>query len=117
WNAAMNKWVADSNRAIQQAGGGPPQAGAPQMTMQAQNQYFTQDLDVAKLAAELQANPFRQQQVMGQAQQILSRQPMASFQAPNTVQGVGTAGGNQYGGMGYLQQMIDDIKNPVPNQT
>jgi hypothetical protein len=42
---------------------------------------------------------------------------MSSFQAPNTVQGVGTAGGNQYGGMGYLQQMIDDIKNPVPNQT
>jgi len=117
WNAAMNKWVADSNRAIQQAGGAAPQAGTPQMTLQAQNQYFTQDLDVAKLASSLQANPFRQQQVLGQAQQILSRQPMASFQAPNTVQGVGTAGGNQYGGMGYLQQMIDDIKNPVPNQT
>jgi len=166
WNAAMQKWVNDSNKQItawyqQQGLPVPGQPGAPQETLQAQNQYFTQaadlanqfgqyyapnmpgvagvagtnmpnvgqqtlaaqnqyftqNLDVAQLAASLQANPFRQQQVLGQAQRILAGQPTAGFQAPNTVQGVGTAGGNQYGGMGYLQQMVDDIKNPTPNQT
>jgi hypothetical protein len=42
---------------------------------------------------------------------------VAAFQAPTTVAGVGTAGGNQAGGMGYLQQMIDDIRDPSANQT
>jgi hypothetical protein len=91
-------------------------AGGPQ-TLQAQNQFFNQNLATASLAAGLQANPFRQQQVLGQAQRIMAGQPTASFQAPNMVAGVGTAGGNTQGGMGYLQQMIDDIKNPVANQT
>jgi hypothetical protein len=88
-----------------------------QQTLQAQNQYFNQALSTAGLAASLQANPFRQQQVLGQAQRILAGQPAAAFQAPNTVAGVGTAGGNTQGGMGYLQQIVDDIKNPTPNQT
>jgi hypothetical protein len=90
--------------------------GGPQ-TLQAQNQYFNQNLATASLAASLQANPFRQQQVLGQANRILAGQPAASFAAPNTVAGVGTAGGNTQGGMGYLQQIVDDIKNPTPNQT
>jgi uncharacterized protein YidB (DUF937 family) len=63
-----------------------------------------------------QANPFRQAQLYGQARNILGGQPVAGFQAPNVVAGVGTAGGNTQGGMGYVQQMIDDIRNPTPNQ-
>ena len=42
---------------------------------------------------------------------------VAGFSAPNTVQGVGTAGGNTQGGLGYLSQMIQDIRDPTPNQT
>jgi hypothetical protein len=91
-------------------------AGGPQ-TLQAQNQYFNQNLATASLASSLQANPFRQQQVLGQANRILAGQPAASFAAPNTVAGVGTAGGNTQGGLGYLQQIVDDIKNPTANQT
>jgi len=99
-----------------------------QQTLQAQNQYFNQvlaaqqqqyaqQLGVAQLASSLQANPFRQAQVLGQASRILGGQPVAGFQAPNVVAGVGTAGGNTQGGLGYLQQLGDDIRNPVPNQT
>jgi hypothetical protein len=43
--------------------------------------------------------------------------PTAGFSAPNTVAGVGTAGGNTQGGMGYLQQLISDIQSPSANQT
>lgn len=91
-------------------------AGGPQ-TLQAQNQIFNQQLATATLAAQLQANPFRQQQVLGQAQRILGGQPATSFSAPNTVAGVGTAGGNTQGGLGYLQQIAEDIRNPTANQT
>ncbi|HYW88467.1 MAG TPA: hypothetical protein VFB50_11890 [Chloroflexota bacterium] len=88
-----------------------------QQTLQAQNQFFNQQLATAQLASSLQANPFRQAQVLGQASRLLGGQPVAGFQAPNVVAGVGTAGGNTQGGLGYLQQMADDIRNPVPNQT
>jgi len=56
WQAAMNKWVADSNAAVQQAysqGGGQGTApgvttpGTPQETMAAQQQYFTQAQNLA----------------------------------------------------------------------
>jgi len=161
WNAAMQGWVADSNAAIQRAGGTAPGPGTPQETLAAQNQYFTQANDLAtqygqyyapgapgqagvagvntpiagqttlagqnqaytqqmgviNAAAGLQANPFRQAQVLGQAGRVLQGMPTAGFSAPNTVTGVGTAGGNTQGGMGYLQQMIDDIRDPSANQT
>jgi hypothetical protein len=123
WNAAMNKWVADSNNAIRQAteaAGGtwtPNQPGAPQATLQAQQQTYAQQMGLINQAASLQANPFRQQQAIGQMGSLLAGGGVASFSAPNTVAGVGTAGGNTQGGMGYLQQMIDDIRNPTPNQT
>jgi len=161
WNAAMNKWVADSNNAIRQAteaAGGtwnPNQPGAPQETLAAQNQYFTQASDLANqfgqyyaplapgqtgqagvnapqvgqttmaqqqqtyaqqmgainAAAALQANPFRQQQVIGQLGRVLTGQGVAGFSAPNTVAGVGTAGGTGPNtGMAYMQQLIDDIR-------
>jgi hypothetical protein len=163
WNAAMTAWVRDSNKAIAAASPGgvlPNQQGAPQETLAAQNQYFTQANDLAtqygqyyqpgmpgqagvagvnapqvgqstlgaqnqtytqqmgliKQAADLQANPFRQQQAIGQMGNLLAGGGVAGFSAPNTVAGVGTAGGNTQGGMGYLSQMIDDIRNPAANQ-
>jgi hypothetical protein len=68
-------------------------------------------------AAGLQANPFRQQQVIGQLGKVLGGQPVAGFQAPNTVQGVGFAGGTGPNtGMAYMSQLIDDIRNPGANQ-
>lgn len=103
------------NEAITAAGLTGQYQGAP--TMQQNQQAYAQQLGVAQLASSLQANPFRQQQVLGQASRILAGQPAASFQAPNMVAGVGTAGGNTQGGLGYLQQIVDDIKNPGANQT
>lgn len=88
-----------------------------QQTLQAQQQAYAQQMGVVAAAQTAQANPFRQAQLYGQANRIMSGQSVAGFQAPNMVAGVGTAGGNTQGGMGYLQQMIDDIKNPVANQT
>jgi hypothetical protein len=111
-NAAAD-WARDATAALQQQAAAGP--GVP--TMAREQQTYAQQMGVASLASQLQANPFRQQQVLGQASRILGGQPVAGFQAPGVVAGVGTAGGNQQGGLGYLQQMIDDIKNPTPNQT
>jgi hypothetical protein len=164
WNAAMQAWVNDSNKAIAAASPGgvlPSGAGTPQETLAAQNQYFTQANDLAtqygqyyapgapgqagvagtnapqvgqstlaaqqqsysqqlgaiNAAAALQANPFRQQQVIGQLGNLLNGQPSASFSAPNTVAGVGTQGGTgQNTGMAYMQQMIDDIRGGTNSQ-
>jgi|SRR5215471_1605315 len=99
------------------ANGQPIAPGANATTLAAQQQAYSQQFNLAQLASQLQANPFRQAQVLGQANRILSGQPTAGFQAPATVGGVGTMGGNQQGGVGYLQQIVDDIKNPTPNQT
>jgi hypothetical protein len=98
-----------------QAGVNMPQAG--QTTLAGQQQAYTQQMGAITAAAALQANPFRQAQVIGQAGRVLQGLPTAGFSAPNTVTGVGTAGGNTQGGMGYLQQMIDDIKSPQANAT
>jgi len=87
-----------------------------QQTLAAQNQAYTQQMGMINSAAALQANPFRQQQALGQMNQLLGGQGVAGFQAPNVVGGVGVAGGNTAGGMGYLQQMIDDIRDPTANQ-
>lgn len=95
--------------------GGVPTAG--QTTLAAQDQQYAQQMGLIKQAADLQANPFRQQQAIGQMGSLLGGQGVAAFQAPTTVPGVGTAGGNARGGMGYLSQMIQDIRDPVPNQT
>jgi hypothetical protein len=118
WNAAMAKWVHDSNAAIQQfytdRGLPPPnQAGQPQMTMAREQQTYNQQMGAINTAASLQANPFRQQQVIGQLGNVLGvgGHPAASFSAPNTVAGVGTAGGTGPNtGMAYMQQLIDDIR-------
>jgi len=104
-----------ANIAAQQAGLTGMFQGAPTMAMQ--NQAYTQQMGAINAAAALQANPFRQAQVIGQAGRVLQGMPTAGFQAPNVVSGVGTAGGNTQGGMGYLQQLIDDIKSPQANQT
>jgi len=99
---------------VQAAGGGPP---GSTITQSMQNQIFNQQLSAINAAAALQANPFRQQQVLGQLGRVLGGQGVAGFSAPNTVQGVGTAGGTGPNtGMAYMQQMIDDIRNPGANQ-
>ena len=95
------------------AGVNNPNVG--QATLGAQQQTYAQQLGLINQAASLQANPFRQQQAIGQMGNLLAGGGVASFSAPNTVAGVGTAGGNTQGGMGYLSQMIDDIKNPGAN--
>jgi hypothetical protein len=82
-----------------------------------QQQRYAQQFGLMQAAQTAQANPFRQAQLYGQANRILAGQGVAGFQAPNVVPGVGTAGGNLQGGLGYLQQIIDDIRNPTPNQT
>lgn len=99
------------------ANGNPLPTVAGTATLAAQNQAYTQQFNLAQLASQLQANPFRQAQVLGQANRILAGNPAPGFQAPQTVAGIGTVGGNTQGGMGYLQQIVDDIKNPTPNQT
>jgi hypothetical protein len=155
--------------------------GQPLTTLAAQQQTYTQQMGAINAAAALQANPFRQQQVLGQLGQVLGGGGVAAFQAPNTVAGVGTVGqagrapggwvqgqpqtppegtmfaqdmvtlpngqtvsreqayragwtqqpsarvaalggtgggaGGGGTGMGYLQQMIDDIRDPTANQT
>jgi len=94
---------------------GVPQTG--QSTLAAQQQAYSQQLGAIQTAAGLQANPFRQQQVLGQLGPLLTGVGgVAGFSAPNTVAGVGTQGGNTQGGLGYMQQIIDDIKNPGANQ-
>ena len=91
--------------------------GQGMLTQAAQQQQYTQQMGMIAQAASLQANPFRQQQAIGQMGRLLGGQGVAGFSAPNTVQGVGTAGGNTQGGLGYLSQMIQDIRDPTPNQT
>ncbi len=91
--------------------------GQPASTLAAQQQAYAQQLGAINAAAALQANPFRQQQVLGQLGRVLGGQGVAGFAAPNTVAGVGTAGGTGPNtGMAYMQQMIDDIRNPGANQ-
>lgn len=93
-----------------------------QPTMQAQQQAFQQQLGLITTAAGLQANPFRQQAAMGQMGRLLGGQGVQGFGGLNTVPGAGTVGmtggaGAASGGagMGYLQQMIDDIRDPSTN--
>ena len=126
-NAALQAWVSDQNKAIdasRAAQGLPPMtaygaAGNPgsQETLAGQQQAYNQQMGVINAAAALQANPFRQAQVIGQAGRVLQGLPTAGFSAPNTVTGVGTAGGNTQGGMGYMSQLIQDIQDPTANQT
>ena len=100
---------------ITQAGVTGLYQGAP--TLAAQQQAYAQQLGAIEAAASLQANPFRQQQVLGQLGPLLTGVGgVPGFAAPNTVAGVGTQGGNTQGGLGYMQQIIDDIKNPGANQ-
>jgi len=89
--------------------------GAPVQTQQAQAQQFGQGLSVVQTAAQLQANPFRQQQALGQMGRLLGGQSVSGFgavgnQAQSTQNSTGASGG-----LGYLQQMIDDIRDPNAN--
>jgi len=153
WNAAMQKWVNDSNRQITQSYQErglplPNQPGTPQETLQAQKQFadlygfnpqlnaqgqvanwsttggytglsnqapgqtlaanqqaYAQQLEAIKAAAALQANPFRQAQVMGQLGGVLGGGAVAGFQAPGQA-----TGQSDFSGMGNMQRLIDDIR-------
>jgi hypothetical protein len=109
-NAGLTGYYVTPNGLAQGTGQGAP-------TLALQNQVYNQQMGAITAAAQLQANPFRQAQVLGQAGRVLQGLPTAGFQAPTTVAGVGTAGGNTQGGMGYLSQLISDIQNPTANQT
>jgi len=106
----------NQNFAVTQAGLTGTYQGAP--TQQALAQAYNQQLGAITTAAGLQANPFRQQQVLGQLGPILTGVGgVAGFSAPNTVQGVGTQGGTGPNtGLAYMQQLIEDIRNPGANQ-
>ena len=82
---------------------GVPQAG--QQTLAAQNQAYQQQLGAITTAAGLQANPFRQAQVIGQLGNLLRGSPVAGFQAPGQAQGQ-----TDFSGMGNMQRLIDDIR-------
>jgi hypothetical protein len=123
---ALSEWNQGLAQSGNVAGGMPPglvsaaagAAGGPGVpTLAYQQQQYAQQMGAVTAAASMQANPFRQAQVIGQAGRILQGLPTAGFQAPSTVAGVGTAGGNTQGGMGYLSQMISDIQDPTANQT
>jgi hypothetical protein len=100
---------------LQRLYGGYGMPGAGQQTLEAQQQQYAQQMGMINQAATLQANPFRQQQALGQMGRLLGGQGVSGFQSPNTVAGVGTAGGNTQGGLGYLSQMIQDIRDPAAN--
>jgi hypothetical protein len=118
---ALSEWNQGLAQSGNVAGGMPPSlvsaAGPGTPTMAYQQQQYAQQMGAVTAAASMQANPFRQAQVIGQAGRILQGMPTAGFQAPTTVAGVGTAGGNTQGGMGYLSQLISDIQDPTANQT
>lgn len=76
-----------------------------QPTLAAQQQAYTQGTGLVNQIAQLQANPFRQQAAMGQLANLLGGRGVSGFGQIGAVPGAGT------GGLGYLQQMIDDIKS------
>jgi hypothetical protein len=80
-----------------------PQTGA--QTLAAQQQAYAQQLGAIQTAAQLQANPFRQAQVIGQLGGLLGGRGVAGFQAPGAAQGQ-----TDFSGMGNLQRLIDDIR-------
>lgn len=87
--------------------GGVPQGAS---TLAAQQQAYQQGTGLVQQVSALQANPFRQQTAMGQLSRLLGGQSVSGFGQTGTVPGAGT------GGLGYLQQMIDDIREPSANQ-
>lgn len=76
-----------------------------QQTLAAQQQGYAQNLGLVTTAAGLQANPFRQAQVIGQLGNLVQGGRVAGFQAPGAAQGQ-----TDFSGMGNLQRMIDDIR-------
>ena len=76
-----------------------------QQTLQAQEQAYRQQLDAINAAAAMQANPFRQAQVIGQLGGVLGNNPTPGFGALGQAQGQ-----TDFSGMGNMQRMIDDIR-------
>ena len=96
WQAAMAKWVADSNKAIQAAspnGQLPNQPGTPTETLQAQNQYFNQAQQLAQTYGQYYAPG-----APGQAAQPGTNGPQAGQQT--------LAGQQQYWQQGFSQEQF-----------
>jgi len=74
-------------------------------TLQAQQQAYQQQIGAIQAAAGLQANPFRQAQVIGQLGRLLGGQGVAGFQSPGMAMGQ-----TDFSGMGNMQRLIDDIR-------
>jgi len=81
-----------------------------QPTMAANQQRYAQQLGVIQTASQLQANPFRQAEAIGQLGGLLSGGGVAGFQAP----GMQAAGSGT--GLGAMQQLIDDIRGGPSGQ-
>jgi hypothetical protein len=84
---------------------GQPIAPGTGQTLAAQQQAYAQQLGAIQTAAGLQANPFRQAQVIGQLGGLLRGGGVAGFQAPGQAQGQ-----TDFSGMGNMQRLIDDIR-------
>jgi len=82
-----------------------PPGGAGTPTMAREQQTYAQQLGAITTAAGLQANPFRQAQVIGQLGGVLRGTGVAGFQAPGQAQGQ-----TDFSGMGNMQRLIDDIR-------
>ena len=80
--------------------------GAP--TLAAQQQAYSQGLGAINAAAALQNNPFRQQETIASLSKLLGGQAVPGFGA------LGPSSGGT--GLSYMQQMIDDIRDPTANQ-
>jgi len=75
-----------------------------QQTLAANQQAYAQQMGMLNQAAALQANPFRQAEIMGQFGNLLAGRGVAGFQAP------GGTSQTDFSGMGNMQRLIDDIR-------
>jgi len=82
---------------------GVPQQG--QQTLAANQQAYAQQLGAIQAASQLQANPFRQAEVIGQLGPLLAGRGVAGFQAPGQA-----TGQTDFSGLGNMQRLIDDIR-------
>ena len=75
-----------------------------QQTLAANQQAYNQQMTMLQNAAALQANPFRQAEIMGQFGNLLAGRGVAGFQAP------GGTSQTDFSGLGNMQRLIDDIR-------
>jgi hypothetical protein len=113
WTAAMNKWVADSNAAYQQAGGQPQnQPGTPQETLQAQNQYFNQAQQYAQTYGQYYAPSAPGQTAQAGTNAPQAGQQTLAGQQQQWQQGFSQEQLNQQASQQYLQ-LLSQLQGPA----